>query len=97
MKALRQRAHLHTSILLSSDSEITWWENDGSPFGGEWWSRWQVEPQSYALLLADLDDDGAPETIVARGGSSELVAWKTLLERVHLSLVSKGWRAWPTH
>ena len=40
--------------------------------------------------VADLDRDGAPETVVIRSGSSEIVAWKALLERAHLPLITRG-------
>ena len=73
-----------------SGNELVWWHNDGSPFDGAWRSTWQVEPWYYDLLLADLDNDGAPETIAIREGSAEIVAWKALLERVYLPFAARN-------
>jgi hypothetical protein len=43
------------------------------------------------LLLADLEGDGALETVILRQGSTELVAWRELLEHVYLPVVMRGW------
>ena len=74
-------------------NELAWWHNDGTPFAGEWVSTWHIESPMSDLLLADLDQDGALETVILRQGSTELVAWRELLERMYLPVVMRGWEA----
>ena len=72
-------------------NELAWWRNDGTPFDGAWASTWRIEPSMADLLLADLEGDGALETVILRQGSTELVAWRELLEHVYLPVVMRGW------
>jgi hypothetical protein len=56
-------------------SNVLWWENDGSPFSGEWlWERdWGASVDARGVLLADLDRDGDLDTVVS--GQNAIVAW----------------------
>ena len=65
-------------------NELAWWRNDGTPFDDAWASTWRIEPSMADLLLVDLEGDGVLETVILRQGSTELVAWRELLQRVYL-------------
>jgi hypothetical protein len=55
--------------------EVCWWENDGSPFSGEWSCDrdWGSSADARDVLLADLDGDGDLDTVVS--GENAIVAW----------------------
>jgi hypothetical protein len=63
------------SVPLGGGNEVCWWENDGSPFSGEWsCSRdWGSTVDARDVLLADLDRDGDLDTVVS--GEDGVVAW----------------------
>ena len=73
----------------STGNEVTWWRNDGSPFDGAWSSTWKVGPWHNDLLLADLDGNDGPETVVTRMGSPEIVAYLALWEHIYLPVTTK--------
>lgn len=78
------------SAAFPGGKEVHWWQNDGHPFDGSWRSTQATGPGPYDLLLADLNQDGDMDTVVAGqtiSGGGEIATWLALWQRLYLPII----------